>query len=59
LDFLRGGLLGAGTIDSLDCERLIVTDSAAQAVESVRATALRQFGLTYGARPRRHWLLGE
>jgi uncharacterized protein (TIGR00730 family) len=58
-DFLQGPLLRAGTIDAADCERMVVTDSAAQAVESVTAVALRQFGLTYGARPRRHWLLGE
>ena len=36
-----------------------VTDSAAEAVESVTGVAMSRFGLTYGPRLRRHWLLGE
>jgi uncharacterized protein (TIGR00730 family) len=57
--FIRGDLLKAGTIDAVDAARLTVTDSPAEAVRSIKATALRRFHLTYGPRARRRWFLGE
>ena len=59
LDFLRGRLVAARTIDRIDVEHLLVTDSAEEAVRMVRDASLRQFGLTYGPRLKRRWLLGE
>jgi hypothetical protein len=59
LDFMRGTLVKAGTIDAADAGRLAVSDSAEEAVAYIRDIALRKFGLTYGPRARRRWLLGE
>jgi uncharacterized protein (TIGR00730 family) len=59
LDFLRARLLDEGTIDRADCEQILVTDSAEQAVQSVTDIALHQFGLTYGPRAKRRWFLWE
>lgn len=39
--------------------RIFVTDSAEEAVESIKQTAMRQFGLTYGPRMKRRWYLWE
>jgi hypothetical protein len=47
-----------GLIDPRDSDRVIVTDSAAQAVEAVRDIAIPGFGLRYRV-PRRRWLLNE
>jgi uncharacterized protein (TIGR00730 family) len=59
LDFFRERLLAEHTIDSRDTERILVTDSAEEAVRSLTATALSRFGLTYGPRARRRWFFGE
>jgi uncharacterized protein (TIGR00730 family) len=59
VDFLRQRLLVEATIDAGDADRILVTDSAEEAVESVTDVALRRFGLTYGPRLKRRWFLGE
>jgi len=59
LDFLRGRLVESKTIDPIDAEHILVTDSAEEAVQLVRDAALRQFGLTYGPKIKRRWFLGE
>ncbi len=59
LEFFRDRLIPEGTIDPADLQRVHVTDSAAEAVASVTEIGLRQFGLTYGPRARRRWLLWE
>jgi uncharacterized protein (TIGR00730 family) len=59
LDFFRDRLIREHTIDPIDAERILVTDSAEEAVASITDIAMKRFGLTYGARLRRHWLLGE
>jgi len=59
VDFMRRTLLGHGTIDEHDLERLTLTDSPAEAVACIRECAMRQFGLTLGPRLRRRWWLGE
>ncbi len=59
LDFLRGRLVEAKTIDPIDAERILVTDSAEEAVRLVHDAALRQFGLSYGPKIRPRWWLGE
>ncbi len=58
LDFL-GRLAQDGAIDPEDCRRILVTDSAEEAVKSVMDVALGRFGLTYGPKARRRWFLWE
>jgi uncharacterized protein (TIGR00730 family) len=59
IDYVRDGLLAAGTIDAADVSRWIVTDSPDEAVAVIRERATRQFGLTYGPRLKPRWWLGE
>jgi uncharacterized protein (TIGR00730 family) len=59
LDFLQARLLAGGTIDPADYQRLLVTDSAEEAVRSVTEVAMAEFGLTYGPRAKRRWFLWE
>jgi uncharacterized protein (TIGR00730 family) len=59
LDYLRSSLLAAGTIDTVDITRWFVTDSPEEAVQLIRERAVREFGLTYGARAKPRWWLGE
>jgi uncharacterized protein (TIGR00730 family) len=59
VDYLRDGLLAAGTIDASDVVRWQITDSPDEAVSIIRDRAMKQFGLTYGPRARPRWWLGE
>jgi len=59
IDFVRHRLVAEKTIDVEDCERILVTDSPAQAVDSISEIARVRFGLTYGPRIRRRWFLWE
>ncbi len=52
LDFLSGTLVREGAIDQGDFERLIVTDSAEEAVEHIREGAIPKIGLHYVERAR-------
>jgi len=59
VDFIKNELVKAGTIDQTDARYLMVTDSPAEAVASITEIALQRFGLTYGARIQRRWVLRE
>jgi len=59
LNFLKERLLVAGTIDPEDADRIVVSDSPAEAVNAITDIAQRQFGLTYGPRLKRRWWLWE
>ena len=59
LDFLRERLLVEKTIDAPDADRILLTDSAEEAVRSITDIAMIRFGLTYGPRLKRRWFLGE
>lgn len=59
LDFLRDRLVESKTIDGIDAERILVTDSAAEAARLAQDAAVRQFGLSYGPRVKRRWCLWE
>jgi uncharacterized protein (TIGR00730 family) len=59
IGFLCERMLRDGTIDPLDIERLFVTDSPQEAVQSLTEVAQTQFGLTYGPRAKRRWFLWE
>lgn len=58
-DFLHSRFLVERTIDAIDYDRLVVTDSAEEAVRSITHVAMNQFGLTYGPRVKRRWFLWE
>jgi uncharacterized protein (TIGR00730 family) len=58
LDYLRRTMVPAGTIDAVDVDRLLVTDSPEEAASHVRDVAMGRFGVTYGPpRKPRWWLL--
>lgn len=59
LDFLGGQLVEAKTIDRIDAERILLTDSAEEAVQVAHDAALREFGLSYGPKLKRRWFLWE
>jgi hypothetical protein len=58
VEFLRGPLVTRGLIDPADAGRIVVADSAAEAVAAVRDIAIPGFGLRYRP-PRRRRLLRE
>jgi uncharacterized protein (TIGR00730 family) len=59
IDFMRSRLIKEATIDPSDADRILVTDSAQEAVDSVTQIAMHRFGLTYGPRLKRRWFLWE
>ena len=59
LEFLGSRLVAEQAVAPGDVARFLVTDSPAEAVEAITDVAMRQFGLTYGPRLRRHWYFGE
>jgi uncharacterized protein (TIGR00730 family) len=59
IDFIVDRLVKEQTIDPTDLDRLIITDSAQEAVGAITEVAKRRFGLTYGPRLKRRWLFGE
>jgi hypothetical protein len=58
-NFFRERLIAEATIAEIDAARLLVTDSPAEAVASIRDIAMHRFGLTYGPQIKRRWYLGE
>jgi uncharacterized protein (TIGR00730 family) len=59
LDFFRQRLIVNETIDVMDAERITVTDSPKEAVDTITDVAMHRFGLTYAPRLRRRWFLSE
>jgi uncharacterized protein (TIGR00730 family) len=55
LDFFHDRLIREGTIEPADIERLLVTDSAEEAVAAIKAIAMQRFSLTYGPKLKKHW----
>jgi uncharacterized protein (TIGR00730 family) len=59
LVFLRERMIARKTIDPIDLDRIRVTDDVEQAVTTITEIAMGKFGLSYGKRARKSWLLGE
>jgi uncharacterized protein (TIGR00730 family) len=59
LGFLREKLIPEHTIDAADYDRIMLTDSPEQAADEIVRVGMTRFGLTYGPKVRRWWLLGE
>jgi uncharacterized protein (TIGR00730 family) len=55
LAFFHERLIREGTIDQIDIERLLITDSPEQAVAAIRTTAMQRFHLTYGPKLKKRW----
>jgi len=58
IDFMRGTLVGLGTIERSDLDRLHLTDDPEYAANQIREVGMKKFGLMYSkGRPhRRPWL---
>jgi uncharacterized protein (TIGR00730 family) len=59
LTFMRDRLIARQTIDPIDLERIVVSDNVDEVVNAITSIAMGKFGLSYGRRVRRRWLLGE
>lgn len=59
IEFMRNRLVAENTIDSVDLDRILMTDSSEEAVDFITGIAMRRFGLTYGSRPKRRWFFWE
>lgn len=59
IDFLQSRMVDGRTIDRSDLDRLVLTDDPAKAVASIKEAVMPRFGLTYGAKVKRKWWLGE
>jgi uncharacterized protein (TIGR00730 family) len=59
IEFLRDRLIVEHTVDPTDPDRITLTDSAQEAVESITDIAFQRFGLSYGPRMKRRWFLWE
>jgi uncharacterized protein (TIGR00730 family) len=47
------------TIDAIDLDRIIVSDSPGEVVSAITDTAMKRFGLTYGPKVKPRWWLFE
>lgn len=56
VDFLRNTMVKQGTIDVLDVDRLILSDSPVEIATRVSHVAMKHFGLQRGANKPRWWL---
>jgi uncharacterized protein (TIGR00730 family) len=55
LDFFQQRLIREQTIDPVDIQRFLVTDSPEEAVLAIRTIAMQRFRLTYGSRLKKRW----
>ncbi len=60
LTFFKERLVKEGTIDQLDAERIVVTDSPEEAIALITEAAVKKFGFKWSQRlQKRRWFLGE
>jgi uncharacterized protein (TIGR00730 family) len=53
--FFHERLIREGTIERIDVERLLITDSPEEAVAAIQTTAMQRFNLTYGPKLKKRW----
>jgi len=58
-EWVRTRMVDDQTIDAQDIDRIVLTDSPAEAAEHITSVAMDRFGLTYGARAKPWRLFGE
>lgn len=56
---MLGNMVSERTIDPRDLSKLIVSDDPGEVVSAITDTAMKRFGLTYGAKIQPRWWLGE
>ncbi|MSP21979.1 MAG: TIGR00730 family Rossman fold protein [Dehalococcoidia bacterium] len=59
VDSIKQTFLRAGTVDTIDIDRIFITDSPSMAASIIHEAAVRQFGLRHGPPQRRRWWLFE
>jgi uncharacterized protein (TIGR00730 family) len=59
MDFLKNTMVTAGTIDPIDFDRLLLTDSPTEAVDHILAVGINDFGLQQRRQPRPRRVLLE
>ncbi len=52
-------LVAEKTIDPVDLDKLTISDDPQEVVQAITATAMNRFGLSYGAKTKPRWWLGE
>lgn len=52
-------MVAAKTIDRIDLDKIIMSDSPGEVVSGVTDMAMKRFGLTYGPKVKPRWWLGE
>ena len=57
--FMRDRLIAVGTIDPVDYERILVTDSPEQAMQHIAQIVIKDFGFKWSPRVKPKWYLGE
>ena len=57
--FMRERLIARGTIDPVDLERILITDSIDEAMQKIVDAAVKEFGFSWRKRPEPQWILGE
>lgn len=59
VSFLRDTMIKAGTIDPIDVDRILISDSVEEVAATIKRVALDEFGLIYRAPVKRRWFLLE
>jgi uncharacterized protein (TIGR00730 family) len=59
VSFLRETMVREQTINAVDIDRILVSDSPAEVADHIKKVALSDFGLKYGPRVRRRWYFLE
>ena len=59
MEFMRERLIKVGTIDQIDYDRILVTDSPDRAMSYIADAVIKEFGFTWQPRMKPKWYLGE